>query len=121
MKKTLLLTLMALLAGTFLSGCMINHRSHLSDSSYNHPISRLLLDSIEPGVTTKDWVIDTFGKPDREKNLQDGEEILIYENTRHKSSDFSLFLLIDSHSSEDIKEVLSFKIKDGIVESYSLD
>ena len=121
MKKALLLTLMVLLAGTFLSGCMINHRSHISDSSYNHPISSVLLDSIEPGVTTKDWVIDNFGEPDREKHLKDGEEVLIYENTRHKSSDFSLFLLIDSHSSEDIKEVLSFKIKDGKVESYSLD
>ena len=121
MKKTLLFTLIAMLAGVLMSGCMINHRSHTSDSSGNHPISSILLESIKPGVTTKEWVIDNFGKPDIEKHLEDGEEILIYENTKHKSSDFSLFLIFSSHNTEDIKEVVSFKIKDGIVKSYSVD
>ncbi len=120
MKKALLLTLMFMLSGIFLTGCMINHRSHTSDTSSGQAISSAQLDSIEPGVTTKDWVINKFGEPDRVRHLQDGEETLIYENTRRKSSHFSLFLIFSSHRSEDIKETVSFIIKDGIVKSYSV-
>ena len=121
MKKALLFTFVIMLTGILLTGCMVNHRSHTSDSSNNHTIAKVMLDSIEPGVTTKDWVTDTFGEPDREKHLKDGEEILIYENTKHQSSHFSLFLIFSSHTSEDIKETITFKLKDGVVESYSID
>lgn len=120
MKKALSILFMVLLTGTFLTGCMINHRSH-SDSSSNYPISKTQLDSVEPGVTTKEWVIENFGEPDRERHLQESKETLIYENTRHKSSHFSLFLLFNSHTSEDKKEIVSFKVKDGIVDSYSVN
>ena len=120
MKKTLVILLMVLLTGTLFTGCMISHKSHISDKS-GYTIPRSQLDSVEPGVTTKEWVIENFGEPDRERHLQEGKEILVYENTKHKSSNFSVFLLLNSHSSEDIKETVSFKIKDGIVDSYSVN
>lgn len=121
MKKSLSILFMVLFAGTFLTGCMISHRAHTSDSSFDYPVSGTQLESVEPGVTTKEWIIDNLGEPDREKHLRDGEEILIYENTRRKSRHVSLFLLFSSHTSEDIKETVSFKIRDGIVESYSIN
>ena len=120
MKKALSVFLMALLTCTLLTGCMISHRSH-SDSSSSYSISKKQLESVEPGITTKEWIIDTFGEPDRERHLKKGKETLVYENTKHKSSDFSIFLLFDSHTSESVKEIVSFKIKDGIVESYSVN
>ena len=122
MKKALSILIIVLLTGAFPSGCMISHRSNeSSDRSSGCAISRERLDRVEPGVTTKEWVIDNFGDPDREKHLQDGEDVMIYENTRHKSSHFSIFLIFNSHTSEDIKESVSFKIKDGIVKSYWID
>ena len=121
MKKAISLVFMALLAITLLTGCMISHRSHTSETSSGYPISRSQLDTVEPGVTTKDWVLDNFGEPDRERHLRDGEEIMVYENTKHKSSHVSFFLLFNSHTSENIKEIVSFKIKDGIVKSYSVN
>ena len=120
MKKSISLIFMVLLTGILLTGCMISHRAHTSDSS-DYAISKSLLDSVEPGITTKDWVIDNFGEPDRERHMKDGEEVLIYEDTKHKSSHFSLFLIFNSHTSEDIKEVISFRIKDGVVKSYSVN
>ena len=63
-----------------------------------------------------------FGKDVKsERHLKEGEEVLIYENIKHKSEHFSLFLIFNSHTSEDIKEVIRFKIKDGIVTSYSVN
>ena len=118
MKKTLSILFMVLFAGTFFTGCMISHHSHTSDTSSGQAISKVQLDSVEPGVTTKEWVIENFGEPDRERYLSGGKEVMVYENTKHKSSHFSLFLLFDSHTSEDIKETVSFKVKDGIVDSY---
>lgn len=121
MKKSFSPIFLLLLTGTLLTGCMISHRSHTSETSSGFAISKTQLDSIKPGVTTKDWVIDNFGEPDRERHLKDGEEVLIYENIKHKSEHFSLFLIFNSHTSEDIKEVIRFKIKDGIVASYSVN
>ena len=122
MKKALPILLTVLLTGTLLQGCMISHRSHeSSDRSSDCAVSVEKLNLVEPGVTTKEWVIDNFGEPDKEKYLQDGEEILVYENTKHKSSNLSIFLIFNSHTSEDIKESISFKIRDGIVKSYWID
>lgn len=121
MEKVLSLVFIVLLAGTLMAGCMISHRSHTSDTSSGYAISKTQLDSVQPGVTTKDWVMDNFGEPDRENHLPDGEEVLIYENTKHKSSHFSLFLVLNTHTSEDVKEVVRFKIKDGIVTSYTIN
>jgi hypothetical protein len=117
MKKALLLFII-MSAGTFMTGCMMSHGSHTTYSSSDHAAAKGRIQSIEPGVTTKEWVVDIFGPPDREKRYQDGEELLVYENTKHTSSHFSLFLLFNSNTSEDSKETVSFKIKDGVVMKY---
>ena len=101
-----------------LNGCLISHHSHTTASSPYCTISKQDLDSVEPGITTKDWIIDTFGKPGRAKYLQDGEEVLIYGSKKRISHDFKIFLIFKTRSSEEIKETLTFRIKDGIVKSY---
>lgn len=120
MKKALLLFII-MSAGTFLSGCMMSHGSHTTNSSSAYSESMGSLKSIEPGVTKKEWVIDTFGRPDREKQYPDGEELLVYENNKHTTKHFSLFLIFSSNTTEDTKENLSFKIKNGVVEKYWID
>ncbi len=117
MKKALLLFIF-ISAGIFLTGCMISHGSHTTNSSSDYTVSKNRMDSIKPGVTTKEWVLDIFGPPDREKQYPDGEELLTYENTKHTTRHFSLFLIFNSNTSEDTKENISFKIKDGIVKDY---
>ncbi len=85
------------------------------------PISRSDLYRVEPGVTTKEWVLDTFGLPTRKKHLKDYSEILIYERSEKKEYEFSLFLLFRIESSEVKKETVSFIIKDGVVRKYWQD
>lgn len=118
MKKKLLLLSVIFLAGAFISGCAISHNSHVSNSSSGFSTSNEQLNRVEPGVTTREWVIDNFGEPKREEHLQNGEEVLVYENVKHTCNSFSLFLLFSSHTSENTIETVSFKIKDGIVKSY---
>lgn len=105
----------------FVNGCLISHHSHTNKSAPYNSISAAKLDSIEPGLTTKDWVIDTFGNPTREKHLQDGGEVLIYENIEKTIRKFSIFLVFSTHSTEEQKETLSFMMKDDVVTSYWFD
>ena len=120
MKKTLAIVFMVLLTGIFLTGCMISQRSHTSNSSPDFALTKAQLNSVEPGVTTKEWIIENFGEPKRDRYLSDGEEILVYENTKHTSSHVGFFLIFNSHTSEDTTEAITFRIKDGIVKSYSV-
>jgi outer membrane protein assembly factor BamE (lipoprotein component of BamABCDE complex) len=113
----IILMMMCMIVG----GCLMTHRSHTYESSGGHPISRSDLDHVEPGVTTKDWVLDTFGSPTRERHFKDDSEILIYERSERTEHEFSLFLIFSTESSEVTKDTLSFEIKDGVVQKYWLD
>lgn len=106
---------------TAFSGCLITHRSDTHEISPGQPISRSDLDQIEPGVTTKDWVLDTFGPPTRVRQFKDGSEIIRYERGERTDYEFSLFLIFSTKSSDVKKETLSFEIKDGIVQKYWMD
>jgi hypothetical protein len=104
-----------------ISGCLMKHRSHTYERSTGSPILKSDLDQVELGVTTKDWVLDTFGPPTRVRNFKDDSEILIYERSERTEHEFSFFLIFSSESSEVTKETLSFEIRDGIVRKYWLD
>lgn len=113
--------LVTVLFCAFLSSCIISHHSHTKNTSPEYPISKSQLSSVESGVTTKRWVLDTFGEPTREKHLEDGEELIIYENKKKTSHHFSLFLIFSTHSSEESKSSLTFRVRDGVVQSYWID
>lgn len=103
------------------NGCLIHHRSYTHQASPERPIPRHELEKVEPGVTTKEWVLDTFGAPTGERYLKDDVEILLYETRNRTEHEFSLFLIFSSESSEESKEILSFEIKDGVVQRYWFD
>ena len=84
-------------------------------------ISKWDLCRVQPGITTKEWVLDTFGPPTRERHFKDYLDILIYERSERKKNEFSLFLLFKFESAEVKKETLSFEIRDGVVQKYWLN
>ena len=101
-----------------LTGCLISTRS---DTSYTPPrpqITESTLGRIEPGVTTKEWLIATCGAPTSHDQLPDGSEILKYEYTEKKEDQFTLLFLIHSETTRDRRSVTCFEIESGVVKRY---
>lgn len=104
-----------------LSGCLISHRSHTYQVSPDRPILKSDLEKIEPGVTTEEWVLNSFGTPTNTRHLKDNAEILLYETINKTERKLSLFLIFSTESSEETRETVSFEIKDGVVQRYWID
>ena len=119
-KYAIVLIVLIIMCTTF-NGCLINHRSHTFQTSPERLVPRSELEKIEPGTTTKEWVLDRFGMPTRTRHLKDGSEILLYETRKRTEHEFSFFFIFSTESSEESKETVSFEIKDGIVQRYWTD
>jgi hypothetical protein len=120
LKGIVALSILMIICMTF-NGCLINHRSHTRQTSPERPIPQSELEKIEPGTTTKEWVIDRFGRPTNTRHLKDGAEILLYETRNRTKHEFSLFLIFSTESSEETQETISFEIKDGVIQRYWTD
>lgn len=119
--RTVAACIIVAVACLFLSGCLIQHKSHISKDSSRHCVWKGRLHNVVPGETTKEWVIKTFGTPEDERHLDNGVEILKYERSSRTRSEFSFFLLIDTQTTKVTTQTLHFDIKDGIVQKYWID
>ena len=119
-KYASVLIVLMIMCMTF-NGCLINHRSHTRQTSPERPIPTSELEKIEPGTTTKEWVLDRFGMPTKTRHLKDGAEILLYETRNRTEHEFSFFFIFSTESSKETKETISFEIKDGVVQRYWID
>ena len=118
--------LVLVLAVTFLIcgfGCItvVSHESHRTLKTAGKPISDEVLGQIQPGVTTKEWVLAALGAPTNEVKLNDGVEILEYEYGRETRTSFEFLFLIDSETSKETREEVHLELKDGIVQRYWRD
>jgi outer membrane protein assembly factor BamE (lipoprotein component of BamABCDE complex) len=74
-----------------MGGCLIN--SNNSESFTGKRVSNATYNQIEPGVTTKQWIIGTLGEPTERTTLENGEEIWKWSYTQTKSSRGSLLFV----------------------------
>ena len=104
----------ALMAGLVLglAGCI----TVVSRESAGKPIPGELLGQIQPGVSTKEWVLATLGAPTIEVKLEDGVGTLEYDYVQRTRTGFKFLFLIDSKTSEETTGTLHVKLKDGIVQ-----
>jgi len=104
--------------GIGLTGCLITTRSDTSYTPVKPQITESTLSRVEPGITTKEWVIAACGSPTSRDLLPDGTEILKYEYKEKKDEELNLIFLIHSESTKEKRSVTYFEIKDGIVTRY---
>ena len=103
-----------LVISILLSGCMVCQK----DEHYTG-VEDKMLDEIECGQTTRDWLVDTFGEPTEQLTTDEGTEILRYRCVRKKDNQFVMFpppiVITDD---KQIEHFMAFEVKDGIVQRY---
>lgn len=96
-----------------MTGCLFvvdTKESTGSQQWTSHEVQR-----IEHGETSADWLLRSFGEPDRRVTYENGTELWRYSNRRTTDSEVSLFLLFDIDIERDHTETLAVEIRDGVV------
>jgi outer membrane protein assembly factor BamE (lipoprotein component of BamABCDE complex) len=108
--------LLALVPFLALTACVYVQDSHTRDKGTE--VSQQQVAKVEPGKTTKEWVLTNLGTPDRIHSEKDGLEVFEYISERTERSDSKFFLLFSVQSDKTIsKKVTRVVMRNGIVES----
>ena len=111
-KTAILISLLTAMA--LFSGCVVSK----TDENYIGP-QKSQLRQIDYGRTTKDQLIEMFGQPAEQSVMQDGTEILSYKSIKEKDNSFVMFpppIVIQDKKAEE--NIISFEIRDGVVQRY---
>ncbi len=101
-----------LAAAAALPGCLISSRS--SETQSGTYVSEATFNQIEPGVTTKQWVLGTLGEPSLKTNLENGEELWKWSYCKTKQSSGSLLFVFGGSSTSSTMGAAYVQFKDGI-------
>ncbi len=106
--------LLVILSCLALSACVYSQHSH--EDKKGVEVSSQQVASLEPGKTTKQWVLTNLGIPDRTQVEKDGLEVFEYVSERTQKSNKSFIFLfnIDSDKMVD-RKVTRVVMRDGIV------
>jgi len=101
------------LAAAALPGCLINssNNEHYSGTY----VSEATFNRIEPGTTTKQWVLGTLGEPSVKTNLEDGSELWKWQYSKTKQSSGSVLFIFGGSSSSETGGAAYVQMRDGIV------
>lgn len=110
MKKRLAMAIFLVLLAAF--GCAAT-----AVKSEGTRLDRESLKNVEPGVTTRDSLLNLFGAP-AESSTEDGEETLRYVFSEEKTPTYLGGVIEARVSARTATTTLEFTLKDGIVKSY---
>ena len=103
----------AIVATIALSGCLISR--HSNESFSGTKVSEQTFNRIEPGVTTKQWILGTLGEPTLNTPLEDGSELWKWSYTSTKSSSGAVLFVFGGSSTSTTASAAYVQMKDGIV------
>ena len=101
-----------------IGGCLISTRHYTNQTSPGREILKSQVEKITPGETTKEWLLQTFGMPTRQRTYDEGEETWEYERSYRTESEAHVFFIINTETVTRTRETLVIDIKDGIVQNY---
>jgi len=73
---------------------------------------------IERGSTSADWVLSSFGDPERITRYEDGSEVWRYSKSSKVETEVGLFLLFHVDVEKEYQEQLFIEIRDARVKDY---
>jgi outer membrane protein assembly factor BamE (lipoprotein component of BamABCDE complex) len=94
-------------------GCIASGSSHVS--SEGRYIGHDTLTKIEPGETTKEWVLAVLGTPTNQTTLDDGTQIWKWSSKKVTKSKGSVFLLVRGSSRDVTERTVYVEFEDEIV------
>jgi hypothetical protein len=101
-----------------LTGCLVSGSNQVKESGT--AVSSSTLQNVEPGVTTRDWLLATLGPPTSRSTVADqgNVEILSYKHEVVRTSRGSVFLLFSGSSNTTDTQQTFFELADGVVTRY---
>jgi outer membrane protein assembly factor BamE (lipoprotein component of BamABCDE complex) len=107
-----------LVASLSLGGCVVMANSHKTYECKGRFVGQKTLDQVEPGETTKEWVLAVFGEPTETKVASDDTDILHYRYVERKHDSLAVLVLIAADNNTRDQRDLYFEIKDGVVRKF---
>jgi outer membrane protein assembly factor BamE (lipoprotein component of BamABCDE complex) len=101
-----------------LAGCLVTSSSQTRETGT--AVSSSTLGQVEPGVTTKDWLLATLGLPTSRTAVdnQGNVEIFSYRHEVVRTSRGKVFLLFSGSSNSVETQKTLFELTDGVVTRY---
>ena len=113
-------TCAAVAATLALGGCVF-----VVESDSHHRYGRLhgsaSLEAIQPGVTSRVWVVENLGQPSSTYVNEAGNEVLRYLSVREQDTEVAFLFLFDIEVSEEEVRTLHIEIEEDAVKSFWLD
>jgi len=107
--------LVALLAAVHAVGCVYVEVTHREAGAL---LGTQELQFVLPGVTTREALIQMYGKPTRAETTAEGGEVLEYAGTRFTTTSTRVFPVYSSGKSGGVMIRTLFELKDGVVQDY---
>lgn len=102
-----------------LTACIYNQ--HTNEQRTGTSVSSQKVAMVEPGKTTKQWILANFGIPARTVSDKDGFEVFEYVSERTKKTHKSFIFLFNIDSKEEIEDrVMRVVLRNDLVESVDL-
>jgi hypothetical protein len=96
-----------------LPGCLIS--SHSNESFSGTYVSEGTFGHIEPGVTTRQWLLGSLGEPTTRTQLESGQELWKWSFTKTKASSGAILFVFGGSSRSETAGAAYVQMKDGIV------
>ena len=114
-----LLALASVLALSAVSSACV----YIQDSHVRHKgteVSKQHVAQIEPGTTSREWLLSNLGAPDRIHADKDGLEIFEYVSERREHSERKFILLFSVESNKTLsRQVTRIVLRNSVVESFT--
>ena len=110
--KVLATVILAAIAFTSL-GCLVSTSS--TTKHQGNYVSQSTLDNIQPGKTSKAWIVATLGQPTSKTELEPGHELWKYTYKETHESGGAVFLLYAGSNTKVADGTVFVELNDGIV------
>jgi hypothetical protein len=95
-------------------GCVVQRIERKAAGQGVHPPTRVL-EAIQEGETTREWVIKTLGLPLTRRMREDGREVLTYSFVEIEERKTDVLFLIHTGGQRTHVLELTFEIENGVV------
>ena len=100
------------------SGCLVMGGKEVSQSGTK--VTGATLSQLEPGVTTREWLLTTIGEPSSRAPVPNDPavEIFKYEHRERRSQGSAVFLIFAGGSEIEQTTTTYIELREGIVSRY---
>lgn len=95
------------------SGCL--YRNYTTTEETGKKISDSTLQQLDPGKTTREFVLSTLGSPSSRDKQENGTEIFKYTYTKKIDEKIRVFLLFASNKAETTIQIVCLEFKNDLL------